>query len=148
MKTKEFQLGQTLVELVVAIGVVAAVLVALVSAVTSSLRYAQASRHRSIALKLAQEGMELTRRLRDTNGWSVFMTYATTNAGKWCVDVSGAFTESDGTGTCPLSAESPYWRLITFSFTDPAMNVTAAVSWGERTTQSTVLLTTHFTQWK
>lgn len=148
MTSKKYRYGQTLVELVVAIGVVAMVLMALISAVTASLRYGQVSRNRSVAVKLAQEGMELSRKLRDESGWSTFLTYASVNSGRWCLDLSGQFSQADSNGICPVSAENPFWRLLTFQFSDPTMTVDVSVSWGERNALSTVQLRTNFTEWK
>ena len=81
--------GQTLLELVVSVGVVAFVVLGLVAAVTSSLRFGQSSRSRSSAVKFAQEGMERTRGLRDGKPWNEFLTYADTSAKVWCIYSAG-----------------------------------------------------------
>ena len=139
--------GQTLLELVVAIGVVAIVITALVAAVTASLRYSQATRLRSRGVKYAQEGLELARKLRDISTWDVFQTYAN-GAGNWCLDESGVWTIDASGGECPLSASNNFWRAIHFAWTDPTMDVTVTVNWGERNVPSTVVLKTYFTHWK
>jgi len=134
-------------ELVIALGVVALVLTGLIAAVTSSLRYGQASRFRSQGVKYAQEGIELTRNLRDTSTWDVFMTYSGTGTASWCLDSSGAWSVDGGSG-CLMEAGSPFWRTITFTWTDPVMAVTSQVSWGEHVTPTNVTLSTYFSQWK
>lgn len=139
--------GQTLLELVIAIGVVAIVMTALVAAVTASLRYSQATRLRSRGVKYAQEGLELTRKLRDINIWDTFQAYSN-GTGRWCLDELGVWTIDDASGICPISTGSNYWRRVNFVWNDPRMEVTVTVSWGERTTPSTVELKTYFTQWK
>lgn len=131
----------------VAIGVVAIVMTALVSAVTASLRYSQATRLRSRGVKYAQEGLELTRKLRDINIWTIFQAYSD-GTGRWCLNEIGAWTVDDASGVCPLNAGSNYWRRVSFVWNDPRMEVTVTVSWGERTTPSTVELKTYFTKWK
>lgn len=148
MKYKEnHQSGQTLLELVVAIGVVAIVITALVTAVTASLRYSQATQLRSRGVKFAQEGLELTRKLRDINTWNIFQAYSDGN-GSWCLDELGTWTVDGADGNCPLSTGNDFWRRIHFVWNDPVMEVTVTVSWGERTTSSTVELNTYFTEWK
>lgn len=60
--------GQTLLELVVAIAVAILVLGSLVFATITSLRNAQLAKNQAQATKLAQEGLETVRSLRDRNG--------------------------------------------------------------------------------
>lgn len=139
--------GQTLLELVVAIGVVAIVITALVAAVTASLRYSQSTRLRSRGVKYAQEGLELSRKLRDTNTWSTFDSYAN-GSGSWCLDENGAWVVDTASGNCPVSVGNNFWRRVHFVRNDPIMEVTVSVSWGERNTPSSIELKTHFTQWK
>ncbi len=139
--------GQTLLELVVAIGIVGIVIMALVASVTSSLRYGQATRFRSRGVKYAQEGIELARTLRDSKTWNEFLGYAD-GSGAWCLDSAGTFTTNDGSGECPIASGSTFWRKVNFSWNDPTMEVMVTVSWGARDRPSTVELTTHFTEWK
>lgn len=139
--------GQTLIELILALGVIAVVLTGLSSVVTSSLRYGQASQYRSRGVKYAQEGLEITRRLRDTSTWDAFRAYAGTGTKDWCLDESGQWAVSDGNG-CPLSADSLFWRIVTFTWNDPTMEVASTVSWADRTPVATVSFRTYFTQWK
>ena len=149
MKQRASESGQTLLELVIALGVVAVVITALVSAVTASLRYGQSTRFRSRAVKFAQEGVELTRKIRDEQPWSTFFAY-TAGDGRWCLDSSGVWTDDDGNGTCPIASGDNFWRSVHFLW-DPiasSMIVTARVSWGDRGIPSTVELVTYFTQWK
>ncbi len=137
-------------ELVIAIGIVAIVASALVTAVTSSLRYSQAIRTRSQGVKLAQEGVELARTLRDTSTWDVFETYAAT--GSWCLNAAGVWSPDTSSGNCPTAAGSDFWRRVLFTWntvsTPNRMEVIVTVSWGERNNASTVNLQTYFTEWK
>lgn len=141
------QSGQTLIEIVIAIGAVALVVTALVSAVSASLRFSESSRMRSRAVKLAQESMEITRALRDTTSWTSFSAYASGN-GNWCLDSTNTWSAADASGTCPISSGNPIWRSVHFTWNDPVMEVTTNVSWGEHQSVSTVTLKTYFTQWK
>lgn len=60
--------GQTLIELVVVISVIALVVGSLVFATIASLRNAQFSKNQAQATKLAQEGLEKVRSSRDRDG--------------------------------------------------------------------------------
>lgn len=139
--------GQTILELVVALGVVALVLTALVAAATASLRFEQAGRFRGLGVKYAQEGIELTRKLRDSGTWNDFMSYSGTGTERWCLSATAVWSLDTGDG-CPLAGGSPFWRSVIFVWQDPIMEVTSEVSWGERVAPTVVTLVTNFTQWK
>jgi len=64
--------GQSLVEMIVAIGVLVVVIVSLVSITTVSLQNASFSRDQSLATKYAQDGIAKIRSYRDQNTWPVF----------------------------------------------------------------------------
>lgn len=154
MKNTTYQSGQTLLEVVVVIAVVAVVLTGLISSVTAALRYGQSSQFRSQGVKLAQESLELARKIRDASGWDAFALYGSTNSGQWCLDSTGTFTAAPSGGDCPITTGSTIWRQVTFAYdttTDPAnprMKITGTVTWGLRNAQSTVVLSTYLTQWK
>lgn len=83
--------GQTLVELVVVIAVLVIVVSALTFATISSLRNAQFAKNQAQATKLAQEGLEKVRSLRDR-------------------DTDGSISYNDGTFTA--SKFSELWFII------------------------------------
>lgn len=140
---KHTQKGQTLLELVIAIGVVAIIITGLVIAATSSLRYGQESRLRSTAVKYAQEGLELARQIRDTQPPATFLSYA----GVHCLDYQGNWT--DGSSGCgPIQSGSPFTRIVTFAWADPTMTVTSEVRWSLGGTQTSTQLQTYLTQWR
>lgn len=139
--------GQTILELVVALGIVALVLTGLIAGVSSSLRFSQNSSFRSLAVKHAQEGIEYVRKLRDTSEWSAFLSYSGSGVSYWCVTSTGIWSSDDGNG-CQIAAGSPFYRSITFRWDDPIMAITSQISWGERVAPSIVTFDTYFTQWK
>lgn len=141
-----FERGQTLLEIVVALGVIAVVLTGLVTAVTASLRYSQVSKYRSQGVKFAQEGIELARKLRDTSPWAEFSVFSS-GTGEWCLNEAGSWSASDGSG-CPIVAGSTFWRTVTFVLNGSVMDVTSEVSWGDRSTSSTVTLRTYLSDWR
>lgn len=62
---KDSSKGQTLLEVILAIGVACIVLIGLTRAVTVALRNAQFAKNQALATQYAQEGMEKARQLRD-----------------------------------------------------------------------------------
>lgn len=146
-RTRTFSSGQTLLELVLALGVIAVVLTGLVSAVTSSLRYSQSSQLRSRGVKYAQEGLELARKLRDSNTWDIFAAYSGSGSSSWCLSESGVWSPNGGSG-CPIASGSTFWRTVTFTWNDPIMDVVSEVSWADRLASSTVSFRTYFSQWR
>jgi len=69
---KDSSKGQTLVEVLLAVGVATLVRIGLTGAVTVSLRNAQFARNQALATKYAQEGIEKVRAYRDQNDWQSF----------------------------------------------------------------------------
>ena len=74
--------GQTLIEVLVALAVAALIISALSIAVLSSLNNAIFSKNQNLASQYAQEGMEIMRRLKNSE-WTVFNAYTT---GDYCLD--------------------------------------------------------------
>lgn len=138
--------GQSLVEVVVAIGVVVLIVSGLVIAVISSLRSAQSSRLRSTATKLTQDGIEIMRNLRDT-GWSQFALNDSPNA--WCLGLDGILVELPScTGNIVIGGLT-YTRtaLLTETSTDQ-LTVTITVTWIEGKTLKNSNATTYLTKWR
>lgn len=142
---KESQRGQTLLELIISIGVVVFVMLGLVVAVTSSLRFSQASRNRSRAVKYAQEAIEITRQLRDANLWDTFLGYTNMTSKVWCLSKERVWTVEDGNCT-PL--DGVYTRNVTLTWDDPRVIVNVDVSWQDGSRVLHSQLDTYLTQWK
>lgn len=70
--TTNDQSGQTLLEILLAIGVAGLVLIGLTKATTMALRNAQFARNQTLATKYAQQTMEKIRAKRDQNSWNTF----------------------------------------------------------------------------
>jgi Tfp pilus assembly protein PilV len=143
---QKYQHGQSLLELVVAIGVVAVIVTGLVNAVTSSLRFGQASRDRSQAVKLAQEGIELARSERDSSIWTDFLTFSGADTETWCLNESGSWSLAPSDNNCPVTPQSRFWRYVTFDWNDPIMEVNSEVSWGDRSETNTVFFETFLSE--
>lgn len=73
--------GQTLVEVLLALGTAVVVLSATVVTVLSALNNAQFSKNQNLATQYAQEGMEVMRKMRNSN-WTLFSSYSD----QYCLD--------------------------------------------------------------
>lgn len=145
--------GQTLVEIVVIIGVVLLMVTGLIAGATASLKAANFSRAKSIAAKYAQEAIEVTRKLRDTN-WDTFQTYGTAGGKLWCLNKDNIWLDAATTGgVCqPNVADSyvSYTRSVNLTWNDVTsiMKTDIEVSWMDGTKKFSVALSSYFTKWR
>ncbi len=131
-------------EVVVAVGVVILLVTGLIVGTTSSLRGSEFSTHKSRALKYAQEGIEITRSMRDTS-WASLAA----KSGLWCLDSAGAFSAPPG-ASCDTNIDGFYTRSITFTWdgANSRMTVDVVVAWNDGSGAHQSQLITYFTQWK
>lgn len=147
--------GQSLYEMVAAIGVIGIALFALVSLATLSLRNANFSKSNQVAISLSQEAVEWLRSQRDDN-WQTFRANA--NTGVWCLQTL-AFNNS---GSCGISetvsgSAIPFRREAQFSINnngtpaetdDDIITATVITSWDSPQGASDARVTTDFTGWR
>lgn len=87
--------GQTLIEVLLALGTAVVVLSATVVAVLAALNNAQFSKNQNIATQYAQQGMEVMRNMRNSN-WSEFNTLCAAGAiCSYCLGEGDTFLDSD-----------------------------------------------------
>lgn len=84
----KFEHGQTLIEVLVALGAAIAVLFGITIAVLSSLNNAKFTQNQNLANKYAAQGMEIVRQLRDSSS-SGLSQYSNTY---YCLDQNGNLT--------------------------------------------------------
>lgn len=137
--------GQTLAEVVVAIGVVVLLVTGLVVGTSVTLKASQYGKARSQAVQYAQEAVEIARTLRD-NGWTTFASYGGVSPVFWCLDKSGVWTAMSD--SCSANIDNFYTRQVTFTWADPRMKVDVLVSWTDGNKTYTVPISTYITQWK
>ena len=81
------QTGQSIIEVLIATGVVALVMTAMMAAMTLSLQNSSQARYRSLATKLGQEGVESFRQFRDSMGWEAFYSVINSQGtGTYCLN--------------------------------------------------------------
>ncbi len=153
MKKYLYQQGQSLVEMVVVIGVVVVLAVGIIAGTTAVLGSAQDTQVRSTATKYAAEGIELARQLRD-DSWNKFAEMGAVETG-YCVGENAEFVATSTTCSAQnigdLYIRMVTLRLIPESPTNPVekMSVRVDVSWGETgTSGNSVELETYLTQWR
>lgn len=145
------QKGQTLVEVIVASGIVTLVLSGLVSAITYGLTSVQFSRNKALATKYAQESLEWVRSKRDVSAnWATFYsTYASTPT-TYCMSTLSWSTTSPC--TTPINdAYDKFVRTVTLTGNGAPDNdrilVQAVVTWNEGRRSSNVSLETYLSSW-
>lgn len=126
------QIGQSLLEMVVAIGVTTLVLTSLVAAVVISIRNAHFARNQSLATKYAQEAIEKIRIRRDIGGWSSFS--------------EGVCENPPNLNPLPY----PFSRIIncTPEGGGERMKVEVNISWSEGGRRHQTQLVSYLTKWK
>ncbi len=136
---KFFQKGSSLVEILISLSIVI-VLISITSvAVVTSLSNAQKTKSRSQAQSLAQQAVEVTRQIRDTN-WATFDQYN----GFYCL-AGGTSQLTPRVGSCGLNVDSMFNREIEFTRSSSACNrngktvtkVSVIVSWSSSRCSST-----------
>ena len=81
------QAGQSIIEVLIATGVVALVMTAVMAAMTLSLQNSAQAKYRSLATKLAQDGMENLRQFRTSLGWEAFyQILSDQGSGTYCLN--------------------------------------------------------------
>lgn len=143
--------GQSLVEVVVGVGMMSLLLVALLALISLSVKNSRVAKNRAQAVFLAQEGIELMRTYRDF-GWQEFFLHADGNDYElndvWTVDAGGLSTT--GCDQENLIYEgSIYSRCVNLdaSGTD-LVKVAVTVYWHEGSKNNRVLQSTNLSIWK
>lgn len=132
-------LGQSLVEVLVAVGIVSLVLVAIVAGVTLAIKNASFSRNQTSATRYAQEAMEWLRNQRDQD-WNAFVL----RSGPFCLN-----SLSWKTGTCSsFSLGNIFKREAVLSGSDPRIEVKVTVSWQDAGGTHQSELVSYFTKWQ
>lgn len=141
------QKGQTLVEMIVVVGVIVLLATGIVAGTTASLSRTETLKVRSEALTHAQTGIELARGKRD-EGWNTFWLMGSAGGIVYCVNSAGVWSGEP----CSVNIDNTFTRSVTLQTTSspvPTMIVTSNVIWGDISNPSNaVKLRTYLTQWK
>lgn len=143
MKKKNFRIkGQSLIEAVIALGVVLLVVIALVQAVTTSIKSADFAKKTAQAASYCQEGMENIRAYRDAS-WTTFLTKVGSKR-----DLS---TPTPGVA-CPSNPNisgTPFIRCVEMGqIAADKVKATVTVDWSDSSGTHTSKLISFFTKWQ
>ena len=131
--------GQSLYEVVFALGIVSLVLVAAIALSTTGVRNASFARNNSLATKYAQEGTEFLRQQRDIN-WLNFRNQTGTRA-------MGRLVWPPG-GSCQITEAPTFCRQITMTASTDTVDAIVEVSWTDGQGTHRVRSATSYTRWK
>jgi Tfp pilus assembly protein PilV len=107
LRSKDITSGQTLIEVLIALGAAVTIVVAISTVVITALNNAQFSRSQVLAVQHATEGIEFMRKLRDSD-WNTFSSYAT---GTYCFN-QNATSLVLRSGTCGQNVDGFFVREI------------------------------------
>ena len=147
--------AQSLVEVIVAIGVSVILAVSLVTAVLITQKASRSALNNTQAAKLAQQNIEQTRIFRDRNGFAAFPVDDT------CYTLDNTF-DSDPTNwsfvtsLCPVGEKIPLYNMVfirkiaidTDNDNPNKKLITVTVSWNESGVNRTVTNDTFLTKWE
>lgn len=148
LKSKfKLQSGQSLFEVVIALGVITIILVSLIILAALSINNATFSKNRSLATRLSQETVEWLRVERDTS-WNAFANHAATPL--WCMPTLS--WTAGGAGSCSSSSVisgTILSRELAFSSIDAnTIQVTVRLFWTDAQGGHESRTTTNFTNWR
>jgi len=151
--------GQSLIEVVVAVGITTLLSVALLSVVSISIKNSRVARDRTIAVELAQGGIELMRTYRDYN-WTTFSGKASVGgtdwvlAENWIVEVGLTDENCDAdTKMSEAGNFSNYSRCVNLisemsGLDVVAVDVVITISWNEGDQIKEVVQSTRLSKWQ
>lgn len=141
-------LGQSMLEVLISTGFIILVIVAIISAVTVSVRNATFAKNKSLANKYVSEGIEATRSIRDKN-WSDLLTRSTpAGRNNGLLYTGGQWTLVDNFDT---PAGTNFTRTVNLTnmddTNDDEVRVIVTVIWNEGFGLASSTSQTTFTKW-
>lgn len=137
--------GQSLFEVVFAVGVMAIILVGVVSLATKSISNSSMSESNAVATKYVQEGVEWIRGQRDAQWINL-----TGHIGTYCLPSNPLSSWGGTTIPCPgiVGDRSFLRRAILTTVNSTTIDAAVEVSWTDSSGTHTVRSVTRFTNWK
>lgn len=136
--------GQSLFEVIIAIGITSAILVAIINTAILSVRNTSFSRNKTLASRHAQQAVEWLRSQRDAN-WDTFASYSNTT---WCTptldwDRGRACNTDDNIVATPFKRE-----IILTTISASQIDANVKVYWDDSQGYHEVKVSTYFTDWR
>jgi Tfp pilus assembly protein PilV len=148
-----WQRGSSLIEIIIATGVMALVLTAIVAGMTMSLKTTAQSEYRTQAVKRAQEALEIFRRERTLLGWDSFSSELV-DSGTYCFQTLPAPRTPFLLGACTddsnivISGVDFYRQAVVDIIAADSLQVTVTVNWDNGDGPRNVEITQVFRQWE
>lgn len=143
--------GQSLIEVLVALGVAVAVLTAIASTVLTSLYNAQFSKNQNLATLYGQQGMEVVRDLKNRSWTDFYSRTAQQGTTTYCLPQSGVLNQNPGSCQPQELLDSHFRREVGFIRLpdDPSnkVQVTATVTFVDSKGEHKSELISIFTNW-
>lgn len=141
------QLGQSIIEVLIATGVVGAILTAVAATLTFSVKNSAENKYRAVATTKAQEAIEVFRRERSFLGWETFVS-SLGGGGVYCLNTlppdSASFTTMTSSecevGIAEAGTEFTREAVVTFP-TASSVRVQSIVTWYDGVMQRDVTVT-------
>lgn len=134
-----------MLEIIMATGFIALIIVTLVSVVTVSIKNATFAKNKSIANKFVNEGIEATRSIRDAN-WQTFYSNSSASGNTRYLDSTSGQWVLSTTVTTPAPGYTR--QVVLTSQGSDAVKVIVTVTWNEGFGQATSKTEATFTKWK
>ncbi len=123
--------GMSLLEVIMALAVLAIVLTAIVSLTSKSITTSTLSKNKTLANRYASEAIEYFRKEKEFIGWSNFKNAITTGGGKWCmVDLTLSInSECDPANSSHFISSTIFQRTAYASVTGKSVDIGIKVKW-------------------
>lgn len=141
--------GQSLTEIVMALGVVGIALLAILALATTSNRNINFSKAEAMATRYTQEAIEALREERDRD-WNVFITNIAASSSGYCVvNIGSPWTSPGNCGDTQFITGTNFRRDVDFVRPNNyTVNVTVVTSWTDAQGVHDARSTTQLTNWK
>lgn len=131
------ELGQSLIEVLIALAASVAVVSAIVVTVITSLSNAEFTKNQNLATGYSRQGMEIVRQIAKNN-WNDFLTYASRN---YCLNKDSAALSLMTGLNCGLNIDNLYDRKITIiqtgsTYCTQSAEIYSSVSWSDSKCQT------------
>ncbi len=138
-----FQVGQTLVELLVALGIAAVVVVAMIALASTSLANITFSRLQGESNRLARTTMEWLRSERDTD-WDTFAS----RVGTWCMPTLSWTIGTACTSGNPIPDTDFFREVVLGQISADKIEASVRVYWTDSKGTHETRLNSRLTMWK
>lgn len=140
--------GQSLFEVVLALGVITAITVGIVSLTVNAMRNAAFSKNKTLAGRYAQEATEWLRSQRDAD----FNDFSGRASGTYCLKNPIDWSTHTNCSTSDYISETVLFRKVSFTTTSPGgkiiIEADVVVYWSDAQGYHEVRSATSFTDWR